>query len=367
MSPIKVGIIGLSSTQSWAVWAHLPALLNNPSQYTIVALCNSSLSAAQTAIATHNLPPTTKAYASPADLAADPDVQLVVCSIRVDRHFDALAPAIKAGKDVFCEWPLEKSTARAGELAELTSSHGVKTLVGLQASQSPALNKVKELVGAGRIGKVLSSNFYATSTFFDRTGDEKTEYMNDRSVGANQLTVYAAHSLESIRWVLGPWEEFQSTLDVSYPDVEIVDAEGNHLRDIKRSSHDQVLIQGRLESGAVMSYHLRGGPAWAGKEGSKWSIYGTKGQIELKGGNSHLHLSDDDVSIEVFDHESKEVEKVVVEKDRHSSEVLYSRNVARLYESYANGKGKEHGVFSFDDAVKRHQFIDEVYAKAGVV
>ena len=43
------------------------------------------------------------------DLAADPDVQLVVCSIRVDKHYTVCKAALAAGKDVFSEWPLGKN------------------------------------------------------------------------------------------------------------------------------------------------------------------------------------------------------------------------------------------------------------------
>ena len=73
MAPIRIGFIGLSSNQSWAVWAHLP-YLKDTSKYSIVALCNSSVESAKAAIQAHGLPSGTKAYGSPEDLAADPDV-----------------------------------------------------------------------------------------------------------------------------------------------------------------------------------------------------------------------------------------------------------------------------------------------------
>jgi predicted dehydrogenase len=151
MAPIKIGFIGLSSSQSWAVWAHLHYLKNN-TKYEVVALCNSSLRSAKAAITTHGLPPSTKAYGSPDELAADADVELVVCSVRVDKHYDALMPALKAGKDVFCEWPLAKDAAQAEELVKVAREKGVKTLVGLQAGVSPTLLKLKQIINEGKIG-----------------------------------------------------------------------------------------------------------------------------------------------------------------------------------------------------------------------
>ena len=76
MAPIRVGIIGLSpnAVTSWASAAHLPYLLACNGKYEIRALCNSSVASAQAAIDTYKLPPSTKAYGNPQDLANDPDV-----------------------------------------------------------------------------------------------------------------------------------------------------------------------------------------------------------------------------------------------------------------------------------------------------
>ena len=73
---IRVGLIGLSANAktSWASSAHLPYLQSSESKYTITALCNSSVSAAQSAIEAYNLPASTKAYGNPQDLAEDSEV-----------------------------------------------------------------------------------------------------------------------------------------------------------------------------------------------------------------------------------------------------------------------------------------------------
>lgn len=56
MAPIRLGIIGLSSSAvtSWASGAHLPYLLSprGLAKYKIVALCNSSVESAKSAIKT---------------------------------------------------------------------------------------------------------------------------------------------------------------------------------------------------------------------------------------------------------------------------------------------------------------------------
>lgn len=110
MAPIRTAIIGLSSNAvtSWAANAHLPYLLSPEGQakYRIVALLNSSAASAKRAIETFGLDATTRAYGDPEALAADPDVEFVVCATRVDTHYPTVLPSVRAGKDVFVEWPL---------------------------------------------------------------------------------------------------------------------------------------------------------------------------------------------------------------------------------------------------------------------
>jgi predicted dehydrogenase len=196
MAPIRIGFIGLSATMSWAVFAHIP-YLKATSKYEIVALCNSSVSSAEAAIKAHGLPATTKAYGSPEDLAADPDVDLVVCSVRVDKHYPTLLPSIKAGKDVYCEWPLASNAKQAEEMLALAKEKGVKTVVGLQQHVSPTLKKIKEVIASGKIGKVLSSTFHGTPLFFGATVNENTLYQNDISSGGNLVTIYGVHCTSS--------------------------------------------------------------------------------------------------------------------------------------------------------------------------
>jgi predicted dehydrogenase len=192
MSPIRVGIIGLNAKSSWAVGAHLP-YLRQSSKYTITALCNSSVESAKAAIKAHNLPGDVKAYGSPEDLANDPNVDLVVGSTRVDTHYETLLPSVKAGKDVFCEWPLGANLSEAEKLQSAAKTSGIRTMVGLQNRGSPVILKVKQLIAEGKIGKVLSAAYLA-STGGNGGPQESLRYMTDRKVGGNLLSIFGGHS-----------------------------------------------------------------------------------------------------------------------------------------------------------------------------
>jgi len=198
-TPLRIGLIGLSSSAktSWAVGAHLPYLLSEQgrSKYRIVALLNSSVDAAKKAISQFNPPAETKAYGDPESLAADPDVDFVVCNTRVDKHYETILPSVKAGKAVYSEWPLAQDAAHARELVEAAKTSGSRTLVGLQGRLSPVALRVRELVEKeGRIGKVLSSELRVSGGTNDRlelpTG---LAYFADRKIGGNIYTIGFGH------------------------------------------------------------------------------------------------------------------------------------------------------------------------------
>jgi predicted dehydrogenase len=196
MSKIRVGIVGLSASATgtgWANSAHLPYLLKS-SHYTITALCNSSVSAAQKAVKAYSLPDSTKAYGSPEDLANDPDVDLIIVSVRVDKHAEVAIPSLKTGKDVFCEWPMDRDVHVAREILAAAKEGGGKGFVALQGRQSPVIRKIKNLIESGRIGKVLSSSLIGAVVNGGGEEGVAVKYFTDRKIGGNPFTIGFGHS-----------------------------------------------------------------------------------------------------------------------------------------------------------------------------
>jgi predicted dehydrogenase len=166
MAPIRVGIIGLTTVTpsdqgytpgSWGL-VHLAALSSSP-HYKIVALCNSTAEKARKSIEQNKLDPATKAYGSPEELAQDPDVDLVVVSVHVDKHYSLAKPALLNKKSVFVEFPLSAKYPEVEELVKLAQQGNVKTIVGAQARGNLAFAKVSELIKSKAIGDVISSSW----------------------------------------------------------------------------------------------------------------------------------------------------------------------------------------------------------------
>ena len=131
------------------------------------------------------------------DLANDPNVELVVCSVRVDSHYQTVKPSIIAGKAVFVEWPLEKNLAVAKEMTELAKKHNSKTIVGLQASFDTVVRRMKDYVESGKLGRIQGSSVIASVGNGGITERKAVSYFLDREVGGSIMSIHVGHSLEA--------------------------------------------------------------------------------------------------------------------------------------------------------------------------
>ncbi|KUJ11056.1 oxidoreductase [Mollisia scopiformis] len=366
MAPIRVGFIGLSKT-GWAPGAHLP-YLKESDNYQIVAICNSSVESSKAAIETYGLPTSTKAYADPEELAKDKDIDLVVCSVRVDRHFATIAPSLKAGKDVVVEWPLGKNLAEAKELLKLKNEGGVKNaVVDLQARQAPVVNQAKKLIEKGAIGKMLSSTWAGQAGSGGPTNPVQFAYLGNRKVGGNIVTIHFGHSVDYVQYVLGYGFESppKTLLANTRPIVKLVDGEKVVDEKFSKDSDDTIFLAGTLSSGIPLSMTLRGGTPFKGTPGLDWRIYGETGEIRITSSGPFLNIGYPDMKIQIHDFEKDTVEDIPLEQDEFDEGGKYglpARNVARVYKALGEGKNN----CSFEDAVERHALLDGMYRENGI-
>ncbi|CAK1364979.1 Galactose/lactose metabolism regulatory protein GAL80 [Cercospora beticola] len=351
MSPIRVGILGLSATSSWAVQAHLPYLISSP-KYTITGVCNSSRESSQKAIDAHSLKDA-KSYGTPDELAASAEIDLVVCAVRVDRHYDALKPAIAAGKDVFVEWPLASNSKDCKELLALAEEKGVKTMVGLQGQISTPIKRMKDLVDQGAIGHVISSSIDLWTALSTAETREGYEYLNFRELGGNMMIIPFGHFYDSVSYVLGELEYLSATLSTQYPEVTVRSSDGKVIDTIKRTTADQVTMSGLLASGAHSSAIVHGSAPFKGEPALIWRVEGDKGIIELRGETAFAVSMSGQVKIRLQDFATGEVKDI----DFEGGDAGPPENIGRLYEAFADGKN----LPDWKWAVRRHAWVDALY------
>src|SRR5918998_4161201 len=197
---IRLGFVGANVRATWASQSHFPALLASP-DVELTAVCTTRPESAEEARRTFGAK---LAFHDVRTMVASPEIDAVAVVVRVPLHYEPTKAAIEAGKHVYTEWPLGRTTAEAEELAALARAKGVQTVVGLQARVSPALLYMQEQIAAGYVGEVLS---YHVSCIRDGSLERPSSrtWQRDARLGANTLTIANGHVIDALRFVVGPF------------------------------------------------------------------------------------------------------------------------------------------------------------------
>jgi predicted dehydrogenase len=89
------------------------------------------------------------------DLLEDESLQAVAIATPVVTHFELARQALLAGKHVFVEKPLALSSTLGEQLVALAEERGLVLMPGHLLLYHPGVGKLKELVAAGELGRLL--------------------------------------------------------------------------------------------------------------------------------------------------------------------------------------------------------------------
>src|SRR5437588_6801383 len=357
-STLGVGIIGVSPVWGWATTAHIPALRALPN-YEIRAL---SARSAESARAVGQALGVNAVYSDHQQLVLQPDIDVVAVTVKVPHHRELVSAALAAGKAVYCEWPLGSDLDEARAMAALAAQKGVRTIVGLQARQAPAIAFVRQLLRDGYVGEVLSTTMVGLSIRGDVVG-QPNAYMLDKTNGANLLTVPVGHSLDILNYVLGEFVDLSALAAVRRPLITIEETG----EQIVKTAADQIAVIGTRTSGATASIHIR--EAVAGGSGFQWEINGTDGTLRITADAALPEIFPLTVHGAHGRNEPAELDIPTVLTQKWPPlaklEGTPAFNVGRAYAAFA--ADIDHGtptVPDFADAVQRHELIAAIERSA---
>src|SRR5881398_471255 len=348
LSKLGVGIIGVSPTRGWAATAHIPALRALPN-YEIRALSAHSAESARAAGEAFGV---SAVFSDPTQLVSQPDIDVVAVTVKVPHHRELVSAALAAGKAVYCEWPLGRDLDEARAMAALAAEQRVRTVVGLQARQAPAIEFVEGLLRDGYVGEVLSTTLVGLSIPGDAVV-KANAYMLDNTNGANLLTVAVGHSLDTLNYVLGEFADLSAVSDLRRPHISIEETGEQTVK----TAPDQIAVIGTLTSGTTVSVHVR--EAVAGGAGFLWEINGTDGTLRITGDAAVPEIVPLTVAGAHGQDEPAElaVPAVLAQKwpALTSLQGAPAFNVGRAYAGFAADIYQgTHTVPNFADAVRRH-------------
>jgi predicted dehydrogenase len=347
---IRLGLIGASVKGTWSARSHLPAVRAS-SDFELTAVCTTK---PETAEAARQVWGARLAFDDYHKMIASPEIDAVAVVVRVPSHYAPTKAALEAGKHVYCEWPLGRTTEEAAELSALAKDCSVVTAAGLQARVSPAVMHMKELVDGGFVGEVMAVHVSLLREGVLSRPSHRT-WQRDATLGANTLTIANGHTVDAMRYVVGDFRRLSAL--VATQAKQWLDTGANTLLDV--TSPDNVLLSGHLASGAVVSAHI-GAIPFAGS-GYRMEIYGREGTLVATGRDSPQLC-------EVFLHGAQGANQLapipVPEPLTFASPLTpagEALNVGQMYSLFArairDGKGLQP---TFETAVDLHRLVDAI-------
>jgi predicted dehydrogenase len=334
----------------------VPALKGVP-EAELYAVCTAH---ADTARAAADKFAVARAYGNDKAMNEDAEVEAVAVAVRVPAHYELSKNAIEAGKHVFCEWPLGANTKEAEELAALARQKNVRTMVGLQRRASPAYLYMLELIRQGYVGQVLAVNMtLINSGVLTRTADRT--WQRDMTLGSNTLTITFAHVFDAMCMVVGELVEVSAIVGTQVPQW----FESDTKKYVDVTSPDNVVVQGRLENGAIVNAYCGVQPYHG--SGHRFEIYGKEGTLAMIGGGEG---GEERRRKLVGGHKGDEAlqELPVPERFTWVPEAVRSAGSAydvgqmwvKFAEAIRTGSNDYPDLPDFDHAVRRHRTLDTI-------
>src|SRR5882672_3177074 len=347
---IRLGLIGASVKGTWSSRSHLPAL-RATRDIELTAVCTTRADSAEAARQAYGA---RLAFDDYRKMVASPEVDAVAVVVRVPSHYAPTKAALEAGKHVYCEWPLGRTTAEAVDLAALAKARGLVTAVGLQARANPAVMHMKELLESGHVGEVMAVHVSLMREGVLSRPSNRT-WQRDAELGANTLTIANGHTVDAMRFVAGDFDRVSAV--VATQAKQWLDTGTKTLLDV--TSPDNVLVSGRLANGAVASVHI-GAIPFAGS-GYRMEIYGSDGTLVAIGEDSpqlsavSLHGAKLGNTLALIPVPER---FTVAAPGTPSGEAL---NVGQMYTSFAEAirEGASHQP-TFATAVELHRLVDAI-------
>ncbi len=165
-----------------------------------------------------------KCHSELAGFLADPELDIVTIATPSGTHFDPTLAALRAGKHVICEKPLEITTARIDELISAAAASGKTLAAILNRRFNPAMAAFKSACDGGRLGQIVSASCYV-KWFRDQAYYDSAVWRGTWALdGGGALMNQAIHSIDALLHLAGPVRSvIASTACLAHERIEVED------------------------------------------------------------------------------------------------------------------------------------------------
>ena len=186
----------------------------------LVAVCDIDRARLEKAKAQY---PEVTLYEEFEELLKDERVEIISICLPSAMHADFAVRAMRAGKHVLVEKPLDITPERAALIEQARLETGMTCGVVHQNRFSFNMQAIKRAVDEGKIGRVLLGTFavkwYREQKYYDRGGWRGTWEMD----GGGSLMNQAVHTVDLMQWMMGEVESVTSTMNICNHNIQTED------------------------------------------------------------------------------------------------------------------------------------------------
>ena len=219
-SPLRWGIVGLG----WVTADFVAPAMVKSAGSRLAACLGSSLEKGHAFAARFGVE---RVHSDLEALMHDPDVDAVYIALPNALHHAAVLAAARGKKHVLCEKPFAMSVAHAREMIAACRDTGVILRIAHQLRLEAAVVRAREIVHAGRLGRLVACSLERSSGLGARTS-----WRLDFSQSGVIFDV-GVHLLDLIQWVSG--KRFVEVSAFTHPDRQ------------RREPDDTITVLGRLD------------------------------------------------------------------------------------------------------------------------
>ncbi len=250
----------------------------------LVAVWGRNEAHAQALAVQHNA----TAYTDYAKFLAHPELQIVNICTPSGLHLDHGQLAAAAGKHVLVEKPLEINLTRADALIADCHKANVKLGVIFQSRFLAPVQKIKEAVAAGRLGKIFLGDayvkWYRAPEYYGAGSWHGTMQLD----GGGALLNQAIHTIDLLRWIMGPVASLFAMQDhLRYPHIEAEDTLVGNLR-FKNGALGVVVAATSIAPGFKRRIEISGEKGTIILDGDSISTWSIGGEESAQAASEHL-------------------------------------------------------------------------------
>ena len=200
--------------------------------------------------------------------------EAVIVANPTSMHLDIAIPAAEAGCHILLEKPVSHSMERLDILQQSAKKSGSKILVGFQFRYHPTLNKARQILRSGTLGKVLTVHAHWGEYLpqWHPWEDYRQSYAARADLGGGAI-VTLTHPLDYLRYLLG--------------DVESLWSFNGHISPLEVNVEDMAEIGLKFANGAVGGVHVN---YFQRPPVHRLEIVGTNGTLRWDNADAVLHL-----------------------------------------------------------------------------